>query len=554
MSLTTEGPAATDEAGDRQPQGGEEQPARAACSARPRPSAMGAVPVRLGRPTSDGMTRRFASSDPSPGLDLARRPVLARLMRDRRFQFLLVLPNQIVFWTVIFVGLLGTAVPGLNFGTAITWYVWFCLVFVMMVVVGRAWCSMCPFGGFAEWVQRRALFRRTQKALGLGLKFPEPLARLGFLIPVGSFVLLTWIEEFFNIAGPGNPADTSFMVIGIVLSALVFFLVFERRTFCRYVCPLTTLIGTVGSMGSVAGFRTRDREICLACTTKDCMRGSENGYGCPWFEWVGSATSNLMCGLCAECFKNCPKDNIGLFAQPPLTSVIQPVRRRWDIGVVAIGLLGIVVFQQLNALPLYTVIDGFLNRVTHFPGYPNPLDYLGVIAGVMAVIGAYAMLLRALLAKRTIPLRPLGASVDRRALRQAWWQGYAQWLTPIAYAMIPVVAADYLSRQLPKLFDHALRIVPAISDPFDLGWNLFGTAHSSLYNVRLLSTAGVVHVQMAVMIVGTLGALYATWTVVRRDMAQLTARPTVLLVATLTFVALSGIALTWLYAVMGGAQ
>jgi len=48
----------------------------------------------------------------------------------------------------------------LNFGTAITWYVWFCLVFVMMVVVGRAWRSMSPFSGFGERIQRPAARRR----------------------------------------------------------------------------------------------------------------------------------------------------------------------------------------------------------------------------------------------------------------------------------------------------------------------------------------------------------------------------------------------------------
>ena len=275
--------------------------------------------VRLRSTDHTGLAERFGPSDPEPGLELTRDPRVARLLRNRKFQFLLILPNQIVFWTVIFVGIAGTAIPGLNFGAAITWYIWFCLVFVMMVVVGRAWCAMCPFGGFAEWVQRRTFWRRTQKALGLGRKFPEPLARLGFLIPVASFLLLTWIEEFFNIAAPGNPADTSWMVVGIVSSALLFFLVFERRTFCRYVCPLSTLIGTVGSMGSVAGFRTKDRDVCLSCSTKSCMRGGDDGYGCPWYTWPGSADSNLSCGLCTECFKACPEGNVGLFLQRPLT-------------------------------------------------------------------------------------------------------------------------------------------------------------------------------------------------------------------------------------------
>ena len=306
------------------------------------------IAIHLRPPHRLGAEERFGPSDLPRAWDITRNPRVARIVRDRRFQFLLIVPNQIIFWTVIVVGLVGTADPRLNFGTAITWYVWFCLVFVLMVVVGRAWCAMCPFGGFAEWIQRRTFWRRTQKTLGLGRKFPEPLARYGFLLPVATFLLLTWIEEFFNIAGPGKPAETSWMVVGIVSSALVFFLVFERRTFCRYLCPLTTLIGTVGSMGSVAGFRTRNREVCLSCQTKDCMRGGENGFGCPWYTWPGSADSNLYCGLCSECYKACPEGNVGLFLQKPLTSVIAPTRRRPDVAWGIALLWGLVLYQQVN--------------------------------------------------------------------------------------------------------------------------------------------------------------------------------------------------------------
>ena len=77
------------------------------------PQAPLADPVRkavhLRRPERAGLAERFAASDPSPGLDLTRNPRVARLVRNRKFQFLLILPNQIVFWTVIFVGLFGTA-------------------------------------------------------------------------------------------------------------------------------------------------------------------------------------------------------------------------------------------------------------------------------------------------------------------------------------------------------------------------------------------------------------------------------------------------------------
>ena len=209
----------------------------------------------------------------TPKFELTKFKVVSTLAKKRWIQFALIVPNQLIFWLVIFSGLFGTLDPGLNFATAITWYIWFAIVFVLMVVVGRAWCSMCPFGGFGEWIQRKTFFKRTQKTLGLGRKYPQKLAAYGLISSAVSFIVLTFIEEFFNIAGPGTPADTAFMVLGIVLFATASFLIFERRTFCRYLCPLSGLIGSIGAIGAAAGFRTKNRDACYSCESKACMRG-----------------------------------------------------------------------------------------------------------------------------------------------------------------------------------------------------------------------------------------------------------------------------------------
>ena len=509
---------------------------------RANPADPVSVAVHLRPPKRAGLEERFAATDPEPGLELTKNPRVARLLRDRKFQFLLILPNQIIFWTVIFVGVLGTAVPGLNFGAAITWYVWFCLVFVMMVVVGRAWCAMCPFGGFAEWIQRRTLFRRTQKALGLGLKFPEPLARIGFLIPVGSFLLLTWIEEFFNIAGPGNPADTAWMVVGIVSSALLFFLVFERRTFCRYICPLTTLIGTVGSMGSVAGFRAKDREVCLACKTKDCMRGGENGFGCPWYTWPGSADSNLSCGLCTECYKSCPEGNVGLFLQRPLTSVVAPRRRRADVAWGVAMLWGLVVYQQFNATNVFAAMDGWLNKHLYFPHYPNPVDYLAVIAAVTLATAGIAWLLGKTLGRREIAVTHPESFVDRTSRFRAFF-------VPMAYGLIPVVGADYFARQLPKFFKHSARVVPAVAHIAG-----FSSNHSPIYDFHILSNGWIVVVQVAIIVVGTAAAAWATWRIAGRELVPVSRNALGIRLATLGVVLSCGAAASVLYVLMHAAS
>jgi NosR/NirI family nitrous oxide reductase transcriptional regulator len=500
------------------------------------------IAIRLRPPHRAGAEDRFGPSDPSPGWEITANPRIARLVRDRRFQFLLIVPNQVIFWTVIFVGLLGTAIPGLNFGAAITWYVWFCLVFVLMVVVGRAWCAMCPFGGFAEWIQRRTFWRRTQQTLGLGRKFPEPLARYGFLLPVATFLALTWIEEFFNIAGPGNPADTSWMVVGIVASALIFFLVFERRTFCRYICPLTTLIGTVGSMGSVAGFRTRDRDICLTCKTKDCMRGGENGFGCPWYTWPGSADSNLYCGLCSECYKACPEGNIGLFLQKPLTSVTAPRRRRADVAWAIALLWGLVLYQQFNATNLYANLDSRLNSWLHFPHYPNPVTYLGLIGlGALATAGA-VWVTGKLFARSDLEFAANGGFQDRTSRFRAYF-------LPTAYGLIPVVGADYFARQLPKFFQHAPRVIPSVQQ-------VFGSpaAGSPLYQARLLSDPRIVTAQLAVIALGTAGALWATWRIASRELVPVSRGAVGVRVAALGLVLACGVAAAVLYGLIHAAD
>ncbi len=496
-----------------------------------------AVAIHLRAKAPTDTAAHFAKTDPK--IDLAKIPLVKKLLHKRWLQFGLIVPNQIIFWLVIFSGLAGTVSPGLNFATAITWYIWFCVVFVLMVVVGRAWCAMCPFGGFAEWIQRKTFFKRTQSALGLGLKFPERLASYGLLTSVGAFVGLTYIEEFFNIAGPGAPHDTSFMVIGIVASALIVFLVFERRTFCRYLCPLSSLIGTVGAMGSFAGFRTKDRNAYQECSTKSCMRGGEDGFGCPWYTWPGSADSNAYCGLCTECYKACPTDNIGLFVQKPLTSVIAPSRKRMDIAATAAVLLGLVAFQQVNAMGFYAPLDNWLNAHTYFPQYPNPIDYFGLIALLAAVPTLLFKLGSMVFSSGTIRKVPGNFMLRRSEFRN--------WFVAGMYALVPAIGADYFARQLPKFFKHATRIVPAVAHPF-------GASANGLYQYHILQDPKIIAVQVGIMVLGTLGSVYAARKIAKTDLVLANPKSVLARSYFILVILAMGIAMTLIYIPMQAAN
>ena len=489
------------------------------------------TPVTKVRPAQrEGIKEKFSVSDAT--VDLTRVPifgsVLSRMLRSRKFQFYFILPSQILFWLVVISGIFGTLEPTQNFGTAITWYIWFALMFPLTLLIGRAWCVTCPFGGLGEWVQRRTFWQRTQKKLGLGLKMPQALAEYGLLMSAGVFIIMSWLEEFFNIAGPGAPILTSIMVLSIIAFALISFLVFERRTFCRYLCPLSSLIATNGSTGVIAGFRPRDREVCLDCKTKECMRGGTDGYGCPWYTYPATADTNSYCGLCSECYKACPYDNIGVYVQKPLTSVVAPKKRNniaWVIG----ALLGLVIFQQWNALPSYAAVDDWLNSLMHFPHYPNPVDYIltiGVVAGIFAGI--------AFLLSQTLSIKTKVA------------RSFNNWFAPLMYGLIPLMGADFLARVMPKFFNHAARLPSSII-------GIFGK-QVSWADFQILPNNWLVRLQYLVVAIGTIAAVYTTSKIAGKDYKELTRNRTLARIIPVVVAVLLGAGMIVLYFYMNGAE
>ncbi len=340
---------------------------------------------------------------------------------------------------------------------------------------------------------------------------------------------LTWAEEFFNIAGPGAPILTTYMILGIISFSSLVFLLFERRTFCRYFCPLSSLICTAGSNGMIAGFRPRNREMCLNCPTKDCMRGGKEAYGCPWYTYPASADTNAYCGLCSECYKACPYDNIGVYAQKPLTSVVAP-KKRAEIAWVVSLLFGLVIFQSWNALGSYTAVDDWLNTVTHFPSYPNPIDYLGTIAAVTGILAGITFLVSRALAYKT---------------RIA--KSFTAWFAPLMYGLIPLMSADFLARVMPKFLNHAARLIPSV-----LG--VFGMQADYLFDFQILPNEWLVRVQYLLIGIGTLAALYATYRIAGKDLKPLTSHTRLVRIIPGLVVLLLGVGIVIFYFAMNGAE
>ncbi|MBI2862257.1 MAG: 4Fe-4S binding protein, partial [Chloroflexi bacterium] len=200
-----------------------------------------------------------------PRYDLTQIPLVRRLVKHRAFQYAAILPNLFFFALVIASGILGTQVGNANFSIIFVWIVWWALLIILLIpFASRIWCTMCPIPVIGEWTQRAGVIRRKPgRLLGLNLTWPKPLRNiwvqnLSFVaVAVFSGLILT------------RPVVTGWLLLGFMVIALGLALVFQRRAFCRYVCPVGGFIGLY-SMAAPMEIRVKDPEVCLKHCAAEC--------------------------------------------------------------------------------------------------------------------------------------------------------------------------------------------------------------------------------------------------------------------------------------------
>jgi ferredoxin len=472
--------------------------------------------------------------------------LLAWWLRRRSWQFQLILPNQVLFWVVIVVGFVGVDDFELNFATTITWFVWFSLVFVLIAVTGRGWCAVCPFGGLAEWIQRGRLWHgrgKSTRRLGPGRTVPAWLSRYGYVPTAFMFGLLTWLEEYFGVSDGSSPSRTSWTVMGIILLALAAFVAFDRRSFCRHLCPLGGLIGVLGAGAPVTGFRARERRVCLECTTRDCLHGNARAYGCPWFNWPGGSDSNTNCGLCGECFRACPSDNVGLFVDYPFAGLTRASDRRGDVAWTVAVIGGIVFAQHVRTAPLYDRIDVWSTGLVGLPHGPNPVLFALLAAACTVVLAGPAWVARALLYRQ-----PPGGSVRRDASFTHRITPFRVFFLPLSYAAIPLLAADFVAVELLGFMQDSPKVLASLG-------RMAGMSAGSLAGLQsghLLAGSQVVAVQLGILVVGTVASVVVGWRIFAAEVVE-TARAAVLArIGASGLMALAGILVIFTYLVTNG--
>jgi transcriptional regulator with AAA-type ATPase domain len=228
---------------------------------------------------------------------------------------------------------------GNNPGMLITWLIWFPVLPISALLLGRIWCGVCPIAGIGDIVAKVKRFN-----------FPVPkiLKRMDFWVVIISFMVLDYLEEFLGVAD--KPWATGMLLVVIISLAAVFCVLFERRTFCRYICPLAGMLGAYSTL-SVVEVRGNKKVCQTQCGQHTCYKGTDTTAGCPMFSYPASLASSSECMMCLNCLKNCENRGVQLNVRPPLQELwrqSQPTLSLSLFGVILVGLMGRHQFPKLS--------------------------------------------------------------------------------------------------------------------------------------------------------------------------------------------------------------
>jgi polyferredoxin len=385
---------------------------------------------------------------------------LKGLVVSRYTQAALTIFTMVMIYVVILTSVFGTKVSGRNLGVLLMWAIWlFAIIALITPFLGRFWCTICPLPFFGDLIQKKSFFNPIKgktkqfnnQFSGLFRKWPEWLKNDWLKLAV--FLLLAT----FSTTLVATPFISGISVLMLMIVPTLMSGIWELRSFCRYVCPVSVFVGPFSRMSKLA-LRNKSQVVCNQCKPHFCENGNSSGWACPYGLNVGKIRENSDCGLCLECLRSCTYNNVSLYRRP---IAVEKGTRTMSEAWMTMAIFTISIIYSILYLGPWPVVRDYVNILDK-----KNWDLFGIYSLLLwtitlIVVPAVIYLLSILgvkLAKTEITVR--------------------ETFLEYAGSLLPFGLFIWVAFVIPMLFVNVTFIFQSLSDPFGWGWDFFGTANT----------------------------------------------------------------------------
>lgn len=365
-----------------------------------------------------------------------------------------------------------------NMGITIAWSIGWPLLFISFFLLARTWCSVCTLA--TPGILLQAMVKPKRKT-------PIFIKEYSGWIMAILCIIVMWVEIVWDAYD--NPVLSGFIILAITIGSIIFSLLYSRRAWCRYLCPLGA-INAIFAMPSILELRS-NRHLCLnRCTQHSCFRGaSGEEHGCPMFQHPFMVDNNRDCIFCGKCIKNCENKSIHLNLRlAPQELWEMKIPRKADAFLIVA--LSAIFFPFAMHNSFYEFVGGvqqyLAGRAVNLPiPVIGSLFFFGLIA--VFQFGYYLM------------VRVLGNIIR---------VDYKKVLPFMSYGFIPLVLGGFLAVHFEIFVSSSWRIVP--------NFQLLIDKTPDFQATWLLSPGATTVLQVLMIFGGLFASMYATYRIIHR--------------------------------------
>jgi hypothetical protein len=374
------------------------------------------------------MAGRRRGADDYPRVNLLRWRA-GRLMADRRTLETCRLVSATLLVLVVAAGFAGDQTPTRNLAPIWVWVIWWVGFAYTSALVGNLWAVVNPWAAIFKWTERAA---SSRGGLAPGLPYPPAF---GMWPAVGLFAAFAWAELVYD--GRAIPARLALMTTVYSLITWAGMFAFGRAVWLRHCDPFAAAFGILARFAPTE-IRVTNPALCRHCA-------------------AGCARSGT-CVNCGDCF-----DRAG------------PAEREWnlrpfgsgllrgsDVSVSMVGfvvlLLSSVTFDGFTATPAWAALEDTLYK-TLAPLGGDRLTVIGTLGLLTFPLGfglVYWLVITC--------VARAGGGVRAGVLARLF-----------VLSLVPIAIGYHLAHYFTYFLIQGQLVIRLASDPFGLGWNLFGT-------------------------------------------------------------------------------